>query len=321
MTCLGTTANPFDPRADFDDPIQGQAESCAFIAALSSVAWVYWPAISNSLGPALWKVNDNGDPAGQLPSCSVTKNFEMTSPGVFKNAHSSDNGIWPAVYEKVFIKKRDNCGLSPTTVLTPPGPTPPRSDDYYCDVSKDDFKRDPTGQNRWPNLWPQKTAGLVAITGWAKDHYNPNGSTNPPYGDAYANISSLCDSKFRTKFPMIAWTKTNAPLGHNEMRPVHCYSILGYLSPNYIVLRNPRATSEGSSTGGTVDLLDQPGGSTVFFAGANPFYPYKTLGNPDTSVPSRNVGSLTLNRSKGIFALSNTRFKEYFEGYGRVRAP
>lgn len=303
MACQQTTAGIFAPRADWDDPIQGAAASCALISALSSVAWVYWPAFNVScqnpadpLAPKLWKVDGSGNPSGLLPCCKVEKNFE------FGNAHSSDQGIWPAVYEKAYIKALNNC--------------PVGRDADYCNVSQ------------YNAQFPQKTAGLVALTGWSKYQFNPSGSL-PSYPEAYTNISGKCEGSRRTKVPMVAWTKTaanwpdqynagqpvsetNRPLGYDQMRPDHCYSILGYIPDQYIVLRNPRALSE-SSYSGTGHLLSD---GTVFHAGGT-IYPYNK-GNMDTST-SRNIAQITLNKSIGLFALRKDQFQRYFLEYGWVK--
>ncbi|MDD1711846.1 MAG: hypothetical protein LUQ69_01605 [Methanoregulaceae archaeon] len=300
MACRSTTASLFAPQADFNDPIQGAIPNCAFIAALSSLAWIYWPKIMNTLSPTFYNLNANGDASGTLPVLAVEKQFDI-------NAQSSDAGIWPAVYEKAYIKDLRN-GIN--------------GDAYYCDVSKSEFSL----------LWPQKTGGLVALTGWTKAHYNP--SSNNPGQYIYTSLSDA-GSRPRPKFPMVAWTKTalnwpdtfnssqpvsdtNRCPGYDQMLPDHCYSILGTIYQNplyYIVLRNPRGikeTYQGQPYSGTGHLLPE---TTVMYAGGT-MYAY----NRGAAGSSRAVGQIRLdmNTYPGLFAIRADQFQRYFLGYGRV---
>jgi hypothetical protein len=298
MVCQNYTGSMFDPHAtdntnkaipSFDDPIMGKAPSCALIAALSSVAWVCWPKIKDTLAPAFFAVNADGNVSGNLASFSVAKYFDAG------NAHSSDNGIWPSIYEKAYIVDLNNNA---------------KGDAYYCDVSKSEFN----------SQWPQKTAGLVALTGWAKLQ------TDPVSMDAYNTISVKCEgTNMRTKMPAVAWTKTatdpiwvGKPYGYDQMIPDHCYSLLGCMlngGQKYIVLRNPRYRSENASNGHLV-----PDGTI--------FYPKPASGLMDCykqnyqidSISLRKItGDIKLNLSTGLFAIHNDQFKQYFMGYGWVK--
>jgi hypothetical protein len=310
MACQSTTASMFYPRADWDDPVMGEAPSCSLISALASVAWVYWPIIKDSLSPTFFKLNENGDASGTLPALAVEKRFEMDPAGIFKNAHSSDAGIWPAVYEKAYMKDLKN-GAS--------------GDVYYCDVGKDEFDLS----------WPLKTGGLVALTGWGKVGYYTVTDHDP-----YIKIKGLCESnKQRIKYPMIGWTitKTNWPdvyqdtkpvsetnrcPGFNQMIPDHCYSILGYIPDQYIVLRCPRARVEVFQ--GFQETQPVPhSGSGHLVADGTLLYPkgpmtsYNKGGVPSVS---RTVESnITLNINKGVFAIRKDQFQRYFEGYGYIK--
>lgn len=301
MACQRSEATLFSPQPEWNDPIQGNAPSCAFIAALSAVAWIYWPKILNTLSPTFSAVNANGDASGTLPVFTIEKNID------FGNAHSSDAGIWPSVYEKAYMMDLKNGA---------------NGDAYYCDVSKAEFS----------SSWPQKTAPLVALTGWTKALYNPT-ANNP---GQYINTSlSDATSRPRPKFPMVAWTKTaanwpdtfNASLpvgdtnrcpGYDQMVPDHCYTLLGTLLVNsvyYLVLRNPRARKEtynGQAYAGTGHLLPE---STVFYAGGS-MYAY----NRGTAGVSRTVSQIKLDMATnpGIFAIRYDQFQRYILGYGRV---
>jgi hypothetical protein len=307
MACQGTTNPMFSPRPDFDDPIQGKAHSCTLITALSSMAWVYWPKIIDTLAPTFYKLDGNGNASGTIPALAVEKQFEMNPPGVFINAHSSDSGIWPAVYEKAYIKDLKN-GAG--------------GDPYYCDVSKVELD----------SLWPQKTGGLVALSGWGKvEYFN---MTSP---DPYITIKGLCEStKLRLKYPMVGWTQTrnswpdfynssakvsetNRCPGYNQMLPDHCYSILGYIPDQYIVLRNPRARLEvfqGYLESGPM----AHSGSGHLVADGTLLYPKGTMisynkgGRPSVSISVNS--NINLNINSGLFAIKKDEFQRYFVGYG-----
>jgi hypothetical protein len=301
MACRSTTASMFAPQADWNDPIQGVPPNCSLISAFSSLAWIYWPKIVDTLSPTFYNLNANGDASGTLPVLAVEKKFDI-------GCRSSDAGIWPLVYEKAYIKDLKN-GAG--------------GDEYYCDLSKPEFS----------SSYPQKTGGLVALTGWTKAHYDP--ASNNPGQYIYTSLSDA-QSRPRPKFPMIAWTKTalnwpdtfnasqpvsdtNRCPGYDQMLPDHCYSILGTIYQNplyYLVLRNPRGikeTYQGQAHSGTGHLLPE---TTVFFAGGV-MYSYNKGGVAGTT---RNVGQITLdmNTYPGLFAIRADQFQRYFLGYGRV---
>jgi hypothetical protein len=287
------------PGAEWDGPKQGGAHSCVLIAALSSIAWICWPVFpypnattksscltpTNELAPKLYKQDaTTGQPAGTMRCCAVDPSFGPCS------SVDTHGGIWVPVYEKAYVKQFSNCVAGSD------------SDPNICKFGS----------------FPQKTGGLVSLTGWPHtDFFSPFGT------EPYTNIYNLSppESRPRPKFPMVAWTRTandpiwaNNPNGYDQIIPDHCYSILGTLAPSYIVLRNPRAIKEVVNSGSGHLLPD----GTLFFApSGGTMYAFNN-GSKDYT-QKRNIPAINLNINKGLFAIENEQFKNYFTGYGYVK--
>jgi hypothetical protein len=204
----------------------------------------------------------------------------VTVTDCFGLENGTGNGaIWPSIYEKAWGKWKGG--------------------NEYCHASQYDV-----------NNWPQQCNGLQPlVNNWGIDNLS---MVNP-----YGTIQNLCEyypdavtkTSGRTKYPTVAWTKSGIATGPDEMRPEHAYSVLGFLAPDYIVLRNPRKTSEGGSANNLA-----PDG-TVFIP-ATTLYPY--LHGNRQGAPSRAVAAIALSRANGIFGLKNAAFINYFAGYCRI---
>jgi len=269
-----------DVSVDYDDPVMGAvAKTCALIAALASLAWVYPQGImKNNLTIPFWK--DDHTSAGNQ---TITKSF-WKEGSTFIHAHSSDPGeIWPAVYEKAYAKWQNGSEI--------------------CDMSL-------LASIKWPG---NGVTALMRLTGW-KD----SDTTGVSYTHAtasYANGSAIyndivskyvgagTNSSYQVKYPGTAWTTAGNPgLG---ITANHEYSILGvYTKSNvqYIVLRNPKGASPPSS-----GLLDNSASWQVS-------YKNYQHGNAVTGATTK-----TVPLSNGTFALKLDAFKSYFNAFGFVK--
>ncbi len=291
--CQPTGKQPFDSTvkmAVFDDPKQGVAYSCNLIAALSSVAWVYWPAIKGVWDPCFWYKDNNGNWVLSEPN-AVNDKFAFLN-GELCNAKngSADNGVWPAIYEKAWIKFRDT---------------------GRCDVSLATVDK-----------WPQPIDALLALTGWGNRYF-----TKTPSSGTYAEIAKMCDSKGKIMFPMVAWTSPGSLSGYDQILSGHCYSVLGTYAAagNYIVLRNPHGTYEGNlsscqpavltaspyaGAGEIIGKTDTPVLPTSLPNQA--YYKGSAAGQPVSEVQTN------LKICKGIFAIRDDAFVKLFNGYAWV---
>ncbi len=291
--CLGTDAGNISGTAKFDDPCMGDACSCNLIAALSSIAWVYWPAIRSTLKPRF---------AG-LSQEIIIKAFQMRDDGAWKNTHPGPGKtcMWPAIYEKAYAYDATNYVSDPVKGLDP-----------LCDVSI-----------LGPDKWPSPIDALIRVANGPGDQtwYSTPilTSTSPvaPTLNTGRNGSPLLNQQ-RITVPAVAWTKSlnglpmGSAIGDDEMVSEHCYSILGVKkidAANYIVLRNPW----GRSTGGNATNLAPDG---AWYEPANKDH-YAYLNN--VPQPDKQTGvTVPLNRKNGIFGLKNSEFFKYFYGWGYV---
>jgi hypothetical protein len=288
-----------NPIPSFNDPVHASLNACAFFAGLSSIAWVYWPIIKNILNPTFAHLTDAGVPDRTLKCCTVSKRYDLAE------VNSTDAGIWAPVYAKAYVvdSQNDKDGTNCTA----------RSDEY-CPLSQFGVQ------------FPQKIYSLLAIA-WGAEPIWVGGAANqwdPATVDPYTKINSYCETiqgARRTKYPMVAWTQTATHAvwsgkagGYDQMRADHCYSVLGVIAPDYIVLRNPRGISEGSTN---PDLYQN--GATYIPTAVTPptMYGYQK-GNQQNLVKRRITADIKLDMSKGIFALKNTAFKQFFMGFGRI---
>ncbi len=313
MTCSTQNGNGFGANddAEFDDPVQGVALSCNLIAALSSVAWVCNSTSCASKIPQIiltsgvYTVNFRSGPQ------NVNNRFEVNADGSLKNAKSTDSGMWPAIYEKAWIKMAQ-------------GSVP-------CDVSSVNTQ-----------YWPQNHYALGQLVPWGLnsreysdlyqywyDPKDPNLAKNPPQApvqkDPITTITSRCDRWGKIKVPMVAWTGASGHFQENydQMRHGHCYSVLGYLTgfPDYILLRNPYGTTFGVNNSTNVLPYVTNGnwvGIDAQIPSSSTHYMYCTGScSPTSPYP---VAKLALvNNSpgaRGIFGLHKNAFVNYLAGIG-----
>lgn len=249
---LLNTVSPFnwaDPGHFFEDAaqpfdvIQGALGDCYFVAALASVAWAHPFVIAQR--------TRNTDAGGAFATpgavdmllfsdgtnwkeVEVTELLPLQPPGnnyVYARSDRADE-IWPAVYEKAYVRWRTNSGDRPN----------------YAPIAGGD-----------PVL------AAAQITGLAKTYC----ATAPltPH-DIWQDIRSNCLS-YKTFNPMVAWTyPTSDPsVGRNyasaNIVANHAYSVLGWHyngGQEYIVLRNPWGSTEAT--------LDIESGTWVAFDGS-----------------------------------------------------
>lgn len=102
-----------------------------------------------------------------------------------------------------------------------------------------------------------------------------------------------------TRYPTVAWTKTNCPNLSPALVADHSYSILGTFvsgATRYIVLRNPWGINFNT-------------GILASLAQAGAYQPLNV-----TSAITLGPAS-----TKGIFAIENAAFNTYFGGFGWVK--
>jgi Calpain family cysteine protease len=224
----------FTHSADFIAPVQGNLPNCHFISAMAALAWSDPFAIVHTTRPIknfadglrAGGANDRIDfyvatGAGPQP-VEVTELLPLIEPGnVYQYARSGHKGeIWPAVYEKAWVKWFTN----------DPGDQPD-----YSKVGGGD----PIGD-------------LVSLTGKTYNSFATQGLT----GDQIWNdVRSNCRGSW-TFNPMAATTYSSSaaaptPIDYDTSGIVawHCYAILGWQFVNntkYIVVRNPWGYQEGT---------------------------------------------------------------------------
>jgi hypothetical protein len=273
----------------FKDPVQGDLPDCFFIGALTSVAFsepilipdkprlpyyytFYKPPASEGLAP----IAD--------PQFSITNLLPLDSNNIYHYSKSLTAGeIWIAMYEKAFASWVGNKSDTP------------------------DYSKICTGD---PIL------ALMNLTGRKFTTYKPLPGTNPVTStasrystvnftnasDIYNKINSACKNAgpYRiTAKPMVAYTydpriqTPPAGITYTDATIVgnHTYSVLGVLSPDYIVMRNPWGQTDPNPTG-------LPPGALA--SGA--WY--------------QNTNLATSNDA--IFGLKASVFKDYFKGFGWV---
>jgi hypothetical protein len=265
----------FTNSADFAAPVQGALPDCHFISAMAALAWSDPFAIVHATKP----VNNFADAlssggamdriyfysgTGAAPqSVEVTELLPLIEPGnYYQYARSGHAGeIWPAVYEKAWVKWFTN----------DPGDQP----DYGMVTGGDPIQ------------------DLVSLTGKTYNAF----ATASQTGDAiWTAVRSNCRGSW-TFNPMAACTYASSaaaptPIDYDTSGLVawHCYAILGWQYVNhtqYIVLRNPWGYQEatlnvdtgpwtsfdqfdGGDVGGTLGLPE----NGVFALAADTFQQY-----------------------------------------------
>jgi hypothetical protein len=191
------------------DPVQGKAANCAFIAALSSLAWMGQGLISQQTGEPTTISFYTID--GIETQITVDWYLCMDADGNLVNAHSSEvTELWPAIYEKAYGTWRQGSPFTPF-------------------ISCNNYETVNWGGN--------PCTALTHLTNKASvTKINANSSATAILND----IKQKC-SFGKIRFPMVAWTYPTAPDGVTYDATVsasHSYSLLGYISSN-IILRNP----------------------------------------------------------------------------------
>ncbi len=210
----------------------------------------------------------------------VTELLPLTEPGngyIYARCVDSSE-IWPAVYEKAWVKW--------VTQDTSDQPD-------YAKIGGGD-----------------PIADLVTLTGLSPN-YAATGGVAPQA--IWNNVRSHCDGSW-TFDPMAAWTYTSAaaaptPINYSTANLVawHVYAILGWLydskcQEEYIVLRNPWGNTEAVlnvDTGPWFSVEQIPG------------FLQEKFGEGDF------MRSFSL-PGYGVFALRADTFQQYFAGYGWV---
>lgn len=223
----------FTNAPDFTAPVQGGLPDCHFISAMAALAWANPYAITQAVRPinsadalatggAVDRVYFYSGTGAAAQAVEVTELIPLIEPGnVYQYARSGHtNEIWPAVYEKAWVK----------WFTDDPGDRPD-----YSKVGGGDPVHD-----------------LVSLTGLNYNSYATAGQTGDQIWTA---VRSHCRGSW-TFDPMVACTYSSSaaaptPIDYDTSGIVawHCYAILGWQWVNgaqYIVLRNPWGYHEGT---------------------------------------------------------------------------
>jgi hypothetical protein len=211
---------------DFAAPVQGYLPNCDFIAAITSLAWSDPHAIAQAVRPvaASDRIGHRGfmervfffEAAGAKPHpVEVSELLPLIAPGrLYQYARSSHSEeIWPAIYEKAWVK----------WLTREAGDRPD-----YSKITGGDPVRN-----------------LVSLTG---KKYRSHATRGKTAEEIWSAVRSNCSGSW-TFNPMVATTYPSAslapsPIDYDSASIVaaHCYSILGWQWANnkrYIVLRDP----------------------------------------------------------------------------------
>jgi hypothetical protein len=224
----------FTNAADFTASVQGSLPNCHFISAMASLAWsdpfailhatrpIANPADALVSGGAVDRIFFYGGTGAAPQEVEVTELLPLIEPGnLFQYARSGHaDEIWPAVYEKAWVK----------WFTGDPGDEPD-----YSKVTGGDPVHD-----------------LVSLTGKTYNSFATAGQTGDQIWTA---VRANCRGSW-TFNPMVATTYSSAaaaptPIDYDTSGIVawHCYSILGWQyvdGTQYIVLRNPWGYHEGT---------------------------------------------------------------------------
>jgi hypothetical protein len=224
----------FTNSPDFTAPVQGALPDCHFISAMAALGWSDPFAIVHAARPianpgdklhsggALDRIFFYGGTGAAPQSVEVTELLPLMEPGnLYQYARSGHhNEIWPAVYEKAWVK----------WFTHDPGDRP----DYSKVTGGDPI------------------ADLVSLTG---KHYHSVGTAGQTGNQIWTAVRSHCRGSW-TFNPMAACTYASSsaaptPIDYATSGLVawHCYAILGWQYVNnteYIVLRNPWGFHEGT---------------------------------------------------------------------------
>jgi len=279
----------------FRRPVQVY-DNCAFIAALSSVVWVTNNIITNVRSTVINGIRHwpaklyYATVVYQIPQ---TFYLDLSAPQPFCQGHSNKPGeLWVPIYERAY-------GYSLT------------GNPDQCDFSG--------------ITWPSAGACLPRLTGWSPVPLTIPIPAGADPASIYNDLKSRCNGDEpecnkderewngqKTIKPTVAWTRSTAPLGTDQMRPDHAYSVLGVYyncddKKKYVVLRNPKCKSEGTSN------------RNVLIAGDWGNQVDDLLYNKSgVSVGGVGLHGINFDASIGIFALNINQFVQYFSGYAWV---
>jgi hypothetical protein len=223
----------FTNAPDFTAPVQGSLPDCHFISAMAALAWSNPYEVVQAVRPinaadalvtggSVDRVNFYSGTGAAPQPVEVTELLPLIEPGnLYQYARSGHpNEIWPAVYEKAWVKWFTN---------------DPSDYPDYSKVGGGDPVHD-----------------LVSLTGKNYNSYATNGDSG---SNIWNTVRSHCRGSW-TFDPMVATTygsSANAPtsIDYDTSGIVadHCYAILGWQYVNnteYIVLRNPWGYHEGT---------------------------------------------------------------------------
>lgn len=218
----------FEEAAEITDPIQGGLGDCYFIAALASVAWARTYVIAQrtrAVGTGQQQFVDMIEffKSGASHKIEVNELLPLHSPGNgYIYARSSEAGeIWPAIYEKAYVKWRTS--------------------------------KDPTSRSDYSTIYGMIAGGdpvgsAAALTGLTPYYYGTSGLT----ADAIWQKVRQNSISRKTFNPMVAWTYGSSPspdvnYANAHLAANHAYSILGWQFVNnqkYVILRNPWGSYE-----------------------------------------------------------------------------
>ncbi|MDP3565115.1 MAG: hypothetical protein Q8R70_11570, partial [Methanoregula sp.] len=309
-----------------DDCVQGCALNCYFVAALCSVAWMYYPSFPPLSNPSLKTPSGDYTITYHYASNSGTRDVKVSKELVLSIADTPvfsrptpGNEIWNGLLEKAyseFLVFSDSA--LPYKNLQP-------SNNEYADIEK--YPR--------PNIPDDKGGNpiqaLEHITGNTWKPYDPTNPADPqPGATCFATkdipggcfqriidnckLSGVNNTLGKTNYPMVAYTYENGvKAGYDNnlydsciLVANHSYSILGIkidvvngISQRYIILRNPYGKLFGAEP--------QPG---------NGFYLGLWSVPASGSCPALN--NYNLATIDGIFGLRDDMFEKYFEAFGWV---
>jgi hypothetical protein len=321
-----------DPNPSFDAPRQGTADDCWFIAALSSIAFVFPDMLKSTNRTGIFIL----DPASRLTGQDLL-NASWIKPDdtLPYSATATDDSSqfwwskskyaerWVAMMEKAFAMRMLKVSGAPNVCNIPKG-----DPQYALYVLM--------GDEKWQRFWNiTKDAQAPA---WQDETGKSTYTMGSLFDMLWENCSSYTNSLFRmTKRPSVAFTfnsSDDAPSPRNYVDPnpystdllvaSHSYSLLGVYNEggklvddkpsggtNYVVLMNPWGIISGV-TFGTRDAI--PGLSKGSLAkGPLP-------GFSDQGTKNRNLwtqpADLNDGRPKdGVFALDLNTFARYFRGF------
>lgn len=281
----------FTAPVDFIDPIQGAIPDCHFISALAALAWSRPYSIAQRTRPLNGSDSFAGGAAvdmiqfyastGSAPSdVEVSELLPLLEPGdgyVYARCVNPTE-IWPAVYEKAWVKWVNQVNTD--------------QPDYGLIGGGDPI------------------ADLVTLTGLSPSYAATQGAAPQAI---WNEVRAHCDGSW-TFDPMAAWTYPSAaaaptPINYSTANLVawHVYAILGWMyddktKQEYIVLRNPWGNTEA-----VLNVDNAPWLSIEQI----PWFFQERFSEGDYARSFSLPGD-------GVFALRADTFQQYFAGYGWV---